>query len=142
MLLLGSIIQKNNVPLTCMSISFEKGENALASGELTEAANGEHEMEVLLIWTHFQREPLFSKCQSFQLTITYEKAEPNTNALAAAILQMSLQCIVSCIFYVCVCLSELFPWNFSFISNCLLKPSKIFLQSQQIQIGYVFKAAM
>lgn len=26
-----------------------KGENALVSGELTEAANGEHEMEVLLV---------------------------------------------------------------------------------------------
>lgn len=28
---------------------FVKGENALVSGELTEAADGEHEMEVLLV---------------------------------------------------------------------------------------------
>lgn len=54
--------------LTWRSVGLVKVENALVSGELTEAANGEHEMEVLLFSTNFQREWLFSKCQSFQLT--------------------------------------------------------------------------
>ncbi len=35
--------------LTCRSVGLEKRENALVSGDLTEAANGEHEMEVLLV---------------------------------------------------------------------------------------------
>lgn len=35
--------------LTCRSVGLVKVENALVSGELTEAANGEHEMEVLLV---------------------------------------------------------------------------------------------
>lgn len=35
--------------LTCRSISLEKRVNVPVSAELTEAANGEHEMEVLLV---------------------------------------------------------------------------------------------
>lgn len=54
--------------LTWRSVGLVKGENALVSGELTEAANGKHEMEVLLVSTNSQRERLFSKCQSCQLT--------------------------------------------------------------------------
>lgn len=63
--------------LTCRSITLEERENTLMSGDLTEAANGEHEMEVLLVWTNFQRELLFLKCQSFQLStdVTCKKAE-------------------------------------------------------------------
>lgn len=37
------------IGLTCRSGSLEKGENALVSRELTEAANGEHEIEVLQV---------------------------------------------------------------------------------------------
>lgn len=64
--------------LTRRSVGLEKGENAPVSGELTEAANGEREMEVLLVWTNFQTE-----CQSFQLTadITCEKAAANLQML-------------------------------------------------------------
>ena len=124
--------------LTCSSVGSEKRENALVSGELTEAANGEHEMEVLLVWTNFQRERLFSKCRSLQLTadITCEKAAPKPSAaLAAPILQMPLRYIL----FLCMLLFFFSTLN---SSQNLPKRSLLTSVSQKNKIGLVVKAIM
>lgn len=53
--------------LTCRSVGLVKGENCTGVWRADRGSKlgGGCEMEVLLVGTNFQRERLFSKCQSF-----------------------------------------------------------------------------
>lgn len=110
--------------LTCRSVGLAKGENCTGVWRADRGSKlgGGCEMEVLLVGTNFQRERLFSKCQSFSADGWYHLrngCSKTSGALTAPILQMPLQYIsFPCIFYVHSC----FSWV-TFLSNPMLKSS-------------------
>ena len=118
--------------LTCRSVGLVKGENCTGVWRADRGSKlgvgwwgGRCEMEVLLVGTNFQRERLFSKCQSFSADGWYHLrngCSKTSAALTVSILQMPLQCMVPLHFFFFFPCTLFFWGNFSFKSQIKIGP--------------------